>query len=70
MNQEMEIARQWILANKLTINAGKIKDMVISLKIKKSMFNYSINSKMWGVTISVQQNLKYLRLNIEHKLKF
>ena len=35
MNQEMEIARQWMLANKLTTNASKTKAMVISSKIKK-----------------------------------
>ena len=42
MNQEMEIARKWMLANKLTINTNKTKAMVISPKMKKSMFDCSI----------------------------
>ena len=49
MNQKMEITRQWMLANKLTINVSKTKAMVIPPK-KKLMFDYSINSKMWDVT--------------------
>ena len=68
MNQEMEIARQWMLANKLTINTSKTKAMVISPKIKKSTFDYSI--KCGESLISVQQNIKYLGLIIDDKLNF
>ena len=68
MNQEMKIARKWILANKLTINTSKTKAMVISPKMKKSMFDYSI--KCEESLISVQQNIKYLGLNIDDKLNF
>ena len=50
MNHEMEIVQQWMLANKLTISASKTKAVVIPPKIKKSMFYYSINGKMWEVT--------------------
>ena len=32
MNQEVEVARQWMQANKLTINATKSTVMVISLR--------------------------------------
>ena len=68
MNQEIEIARKWMLANKLTINTSKTKAMVISPKMKKSMFDYSI--KCGESLISVQQNIKYLGLNIDDKLNF
>ena len=68
MNQEMEIAQQWMLVNKLKTNASKSKAMVISPKIKKSMFGYSF--KCGESLISVQQNVKYLHLNIDHKLNF
>ena len=57
-----------ILANKLTINASKTKAMVISHKINKSIFYYSI--KCGEPNISVQQNVKYLNLNIDEKLNF
>ena len=68
VNQEMEIAQKWMLANKLTINTSKTKAMVISPKMKKSMFDYSI--KCGESLISVQQNIKYLGLNIDDKLNF
>ena len=35
MNQEMKRARQWMLANKLAINASKTKGVVINSKTKK-----------------------------------
>ena len=41
--------------------------MVISPKMKKLMFDYSI--KCGESLISVQQNIKYLGLNIDDKLK-
>ena len=56
MNRKMEMARQWMLANKLTINASKTKAIVISLKMNKSMLDYSI--KCDESLISVQQNVK------------
>ena len=64
----MEIARKWMLANKLTINTNKTKAMVISPKMKKSMFDYS--TKCEKSLISVRQNIKYLGLNIDDKLNF
>ena len=68
MNQEMETARKWKLANKLTINTSKTKAMIISPKMKKSMFDYPI--ECGKSLISVQKNIKYLGLNIDDKLNF
>ena len=65
MNQEMEIARHWIVANKLTINASKAKAMVISPKMWKLMFDNSV--KCGESLISVQKNVKHLGLNIDDK---
>ena len=68
INQEIEIVRQWMLANKSTINASKTKPMVISTKIKKLVFDYSI--KCGESLISVQQNVKYFGQHVDDKLNF
>ena len=53
------MARQWMLANKLTIHTSKTRATVSSPKIKKSMFDYSI--KCGESLISVQKNVNYLQ---------
>ena len=63
----MEMARQWMLANKLTIHTSEIaktRATVSSPKIKKSMFDYSV--KCGESLISVQKNVKYLQYRYEN----
>ena len=64
----MEIARQWMLANKLTINASKTNALVIFPKTKKSIFDYYIKYK--ESLIFVHPNVKNFGLNIDNKLNF
>ena len=57
-----------MVENKFTINDSKTTAMVISPKMKESMFDYYI--KCGESLISVQQNIKYLDLKINNKSDF
>ena len=70
MNPDMEIARQWMLANKLTLNASKTKAMVISPPPKKNWYLTDYSIKCGESPISVRENVKYLGLNIDNKRNF
>ena len=66
LNQEVEKARQWMVANKLTINTAKSNALVISYASNTSPENVTISCG--GLSFATQTNVKYLGLIIDYKL--
>ena len=65
LNEEVENARLWMLANKLTINTTKSNDLVISYVTSKRSSNVAINCG--GLSIATQTNMDLI---IDNKLSF
>ena len=68
LNQAIEKASNWMKANKLTINAAKSDIMIINSTAKHETQYLDVRHE--GQLIEQTQNVKYLRLWIDDKLKF
>ena len=68
LNQAIEKASNWMKANKLTINAAKSNIMIINSTTKNETQYLDVRHE--GQLIERTQNVKYLGLRIDDKLKF
>ena len=68
LNQAIEKASNWMKANKLTINAAKSNIMIINSSTKNKTQYLDVRHE--GQLIEQTQNVKYLGLWIDDKLKF
>ena len=68
LNQAIEKASNWMKANKLTINAAKSNIMIINSTTKNETQYLDVRHE--GQLIEQTQNVKYLGLWIDDKLKF
>ena len=65
MNQEVEVARQWMQANKLTINPTKSTVMVISPKKTSTILNANLSCD--GCPIASKSSVRYLGVVLDKK---
>jgi len=68
LNSEMNKTCNWMLANKLTLNATKSKLLIINLKYNSILTNVIIDCKAGSIK-SVNQT-KYLGVILDHNLSF
>ena len=66
-NEELSKLKDWTLANKLTIHAGKTKLLMISNRIPS---HQSISIKIMDKEIFPSLSCKYLGIYLDHKLTF
>ena len=68
MDQEVEVARQWMQANKLTINATKSTLMVIFAKKTSTILNINLSCK--GCPIPNKSSVRYRGIVLDNKFIF
>ena len=65
---DVEVARQWMQANKLTINATKFTVMVISPKKTSTILNDNLPCE--GCPIASKSSVRYLGVVFDNKFTF
>ena len=68
VNEELEIINDFMIANKLSINKKKTTYMIFCPKNKS--YNQNIEIKIGDQTIEQTNEIKFLGIHIDHKLKF
>ena len=68
MNQEVEVARQWMQANKLTINATKSTVMVISPMKTSAILDTNLSCV--GCPNASKSSVRYLGVALDNKFTF
>ena len=66
-NEELSKLKDWTLANKLTIHAGKTKLLIASNRIHSYM---NLNIRILDSVISPSQSCKYLGVYVDNRLSF
>lgn len=67
MNNELERVNQWLKLNKLKLNVGKTKVMVLGHTSMKSLLNAIM---MDGEVLRIEREFKYLGVMLDEKLSF